>query len=324
MSVVALSNINKIAFISDVHLDGVTPMSRIDDILETLIGKMKFILKECVDRGVQVVFFEGDLVNRITLPFKPINEFISVLQGFKDANILLYSICGNHDIVYNSMDYIDRSPVQTLFSSGLITHINLESPVVINRSILITPVDYPEIPIKANADATYNILLVHSFINASEYLADTKHNLTDKDIKALGYDLIVAGHDHQEYPNYHVGKTLVIRHGSLLRGTSHDYNFRRKPNFLVLNDLNNICEETIEKVEVAHKPYTDVASNYVVNKEKMGSISGLKDMLSDLASKLTMSSEVDEDRILNVIKSDENLPNEARLKILNYVSEITS
>ena len=322
MSVIALNNISKIAFISDLHLDSNTPPSRIDDILETTIKKMNFILKECISRGVQVVLFEGDLVNRVTLPYKPINDFMEVLRGFKDANILLYSICGNHDIIYNSMDYLNRSPLQTLFASGLITHINLESPVVINKSVLITPVDYTEIPVKANEAATYNILLYHGFINASEYMADPKHNLDDNAIKALGYDLIMAGHDHQEYPNLKVGKTLIIRNGSLLRGTSHDYNFKRKPNFIVLNDLSNICEDTIEKVVVEHKPYTEIASNYVVNKENMGSISGLKDMLSNLADKLTMSSEVDEDRILNIIKSDEQLPNEARLKLLNYIAEM--
>lgn len=312
----------KIAFISDVHLDSVTPSSRIDDILQTTINKFEDILKKCIEKNVKAIFYEGDIVNRIGIPFSPINAFMEVLIRFRDAGIQMFSICGNHDILRNSMDYIDRSPLQTLFSSGLIKHINLENRVIINNSVLITPVDYTEYPPEADKSATYNLLLCHMFVNANEFMADEKHNLRTEDILQLGYDVIIAGHDHQEYPVMEIGGSLIYRHGSLLRGTSHDYNIERKPNFLVFNDLSNICKDTIEKVIIEHRPYQDVVSNYVLNKKQVGSISGLKDVLSNLAEKLSMSSDTDGDRILEIIKTDPELPTESRLQLLNYISEI--
>ena len=314
----------KIAFVSDLHLDSATPPSRIDDLQETALNKTEDILKKCIDRNVKVVCWEGDVINRVGVPFAPINAFMEVLIKFRDAGIKNYSICGNHDIMRNSMDYLYRSPLQTFFASGLMTHIHLDNKLLINNSLLITPVDYTEYPPEVDSDSTYtNLLLCHMFINANEFMADSKHNLRTEDILQLGYDVIVAGHDHEEYPTMNIGKTLIYRHGSVLRGTAHDYNFTREPKFLVFRDVSNVCESTIEKVIIEHKPYQDVASNYVLNKKQVGTISGLKDLLSNLADKLSDSSDSDSDRILNIIKTDPELPNEARLKILNYVTEMS-
>lgn len=311
-----------IGFISDLHLDCQQANSRTDDILTTLMNKMEDVLNSCKSRNVKALFFAGDVVNRTGMPFSPINAFIELLIKYREAGIGMYSICGNHDVMRNSLDYIGRSPIQTLFSSGLMTHINLESKVLINDSILITPVDYMEYPVSADKNVKTNILLCHMFIEANEFLSDDKHNLRVEDIVQLDYDYIFAGHDHKEYPIREVGKTKVYRIGSVLRGTSHDYNFQRKPNFIVFTDLNNICQETIETVEIAHKPYKDVVSNYVLNRKHEGSLSGLKDVLSNLAERLAMSSDKDDDRILEIIKTDPNLPNDSRLQLLHYISEV--
>lgn len=314
----------KIGFVSDLHLDSLQPPSRIDDLLQTTLDKVEDILNKCKERNVRALFWEGDIVNRVGIPFAPVNAFMELLIKFRDGGIQNFAICGNHDIMRNSMDYLDRSPVQTLFASGLMKHINLENRVIINKSVMITPVDYTEYPPAADSNATYNLLLCHMFVNASEFMSDEKHNLRTEDILQLGYDVIIAGHDHAKYPTMKIGKSLIYRHGSVLRGTAHDYNFEREPCFLVFNDLSNICESTIEEVIIEHKPYQDIASNYVLNKKQVGSISGLKDLLSNLAEKLSMSSDSDGDRILEIIKTDPELPNESRLQLLNYITEQSS
>lgn len=310
-----------IAFISDIHISSLTPNSRIDDLLETACDKLNDVYDKCVERNVKAVFCEGDIFHRIGEPFIVINRLGDILNKFKDSDIGVYSICGNHDLVRNNIEKLERSPIQTLFTFGMVTHICLDTRVVINDSILITPVDYTEFPVKADKSYKTNILLAHAFYNANQFMADDKHNITSKHLKAWKYDVAVLGHDHTEYPTIEDEGTIVVRHGSLLRGTVHDYNFERKPNFLWFSDINNITKDTIEKVEVRHKPYKDVVSNYVLNKKNDGTLSGLQDVLANLADKLTMSSEEDSDRILEIIKSDEGLPNEVRLQILQYINQ---
>jgi DNA repair exonuclease SbcCD nuclease subunit len=318
-----LSREEKIAFISDIHWDSNTPNSRIDNILETLKYKLEDILKKCIEKNIKAVFMEGDVFNRVSVTHECVNSLISVLMEFKKNEIKMFSILGNHDIMRNSIDYIDKTPIQTLFVMGLVTHINKGSCVKVCENLMIYPVDYCEYPDKIDSSSTYNILLCHMFINANEYMSDEKHNLRTEDIIELGYDMIIAGHDHEEYPLIEVGKSLVVRHGSLLRGTSHSYNFNRKPNLFVLNNVYDVSKSTIEKVILEHRPYKEVASNYVLNKKQVGTITGLKDLLSNLADRLSVSSDTDGDRILEIIKTDPNLPNESRLKLLNYITEMS-
>lgn len=311
-----LNSDEKIAFISDVHLDSNTPDSRVDDMLSTCIYKMEDILSKCIENKVKAVFFEGDVVNRYGTAAIAISRFIEVLMKFRASGIELFTILGNHDIARNSVDTLERSPLQIMFAAGIIQHINLSTNVTINGDTLITPVDYTEFPISASESFSYNILLAHMFFDANKFMADDKHNLTQEQVESLGYDTIVLGHDHEKFDDVLVGKTTIIRHGSLLRGTAHNYNFTRKPNFLIMD-----MEHNFELIEVAHKDYKDIVSNYVLNRKQEGTISGLKDVLSSLATRLAMSSDQDGDRILEIIKTDKDLPNEVRLKLLNYITE---
>lgn len=319
---VQLNKDESIAFCCDIHMDSQTPSSRIDDIQVTVIDKIKDIREKCVERNVKHLFFEGDIFNRVACPHSCVNLIGEEFLKFKDCGIELYSILGNHDIVRNSLEAIEKSPIQTLFSFGVLKHINLNTRVVINKKVMVTPVDYTEYPPKASSDAKFNILLAHMFYDASDLIADERHNLSKKDIAKLKYDMVVLGHDHEEYSDVIQDDCVIIRSGSVLRGTSHNYNFTREPKFVVIRDIDN-PKDSIEKVVIKHKPYKDIASEYVINKKQLSSITGLKDVLSNLAEKLAESSENDGDRIFEIIKSDPKLPTDCRALLLKYIAEST-
>ena len=266
----------KIAFISDVHVDSKMPDSRVDDIITTLKDKLVDILNKCIAENVKYVFFEGDVVNRVQCPFEPITMLADILLRFKQEGIRCFSILGNHDIVRNSLENLDKSPIQILFKLGVLEHINLDTRVIINDTVLLTAVDYTEYPIKANKSFSNNILLAHMFYGKSGFLSDEKHNLTDTNILDLGYDLVVLGHDHEDYNDVIVGSTKIVRHGSVLRGTSHNYNFTRKPNFVVIDDIKNPKE--VRRIEISHRDYKDVASEYILNKKTFSSMNALQDV----------------------------------------------
>lgn len=48
----------KIAFISDVHVDSKMPDSRVDDIIVTLKDKLVDILNKCINENVKYVFLK--------------------------------------------------------------------------------------------------------------------------------------------------------------------------------------------------------------------------------------------------------------------------
>ena len=186
---------------------------------------------------------------------------------------------------------------------------------------MLTPCDYTEYPPVADRSAQYNILLAHMFYNIPDYISDERHNLTEKAVEKLGYDMIVLGHDHSEYPPVTQGKTTIYRFGAILRGTAHNYNFTRKPQFMVLKNLDRITEDSVVMCEIAHKDYKDVASEYVLNKKVVKSVSGLQDVLSNLAEKLAETGQDDGDRIFDIINTDPDLPSDCRALLLKYISE---
>ena len=308
-----------IAFISDLHVDSRMPDSRIDNILDTLSMKLHNILESCIANHVKYVFFEGDVINRVQCPFEPITLLGKHLMEFKANGIRCFTILGNHDIVRNSLDHIDKSPIQLLFELGALEHINISNKVVINNKVLITPVDYTEQIVAADDSYQYNILLAHVFYNQTGLLANDSHNVTKEVMEALGYDFALLGHDHEEYKDDTCGKTTVIRHGSVLRGTSHNYNFTRVPKFVIMAFSDKGI--TYKKVDIKHAAYKDVVSEYVINKKEFNSISGMQEVLSNLAEQLTSSEDLGTDRIYSIIMSDESLSPSARELLLKYINE---
>ena len=316
-----LKDNEKIAFCCDIHADSVSPSSRIDNIIDTLDTKLDSILSGCKENHVKYLFFEGDIFNRVQCPHEVVNRLGRKFMGFIREGIQLFTILGNHDIIRNNLENLEKSPIQTLFEFGVIKHLNLSNRVVINRNVLINPVDYTEYPVPADKRFKVNILLAHMFYEVNDLISSRSHNLKKEDIDRLGYDAVFLGHDHEEYPITKEGSTYIIRSGSVLRGTSHSYNFKRVPKFVVLDDIYHICPETIRYVEIEHKDYKDIASEYVLNKKVMASANTMSDMLNSLTSKLLIDESDTEDRIYSIIMSDNNLSNDSRELLLKYIAE---
>lgn len=313
----------RIAFCCDIHFDNNAPVSRVDDIQETIEKKMNDMYNKCIEHNVKHLFFEGDIFNRIQCSHEAVYRMGEILKNFIDKGIKLYTILGNHDILRNSLKDIERSPINLLFSFGLLEHINMHRPVVINKDILIVPVDYTEEAPRAVSNFKVNILLAHAFYDNYTF-GGADHNIEKEWVETAGYNAIILGHDHEEHPITKVNKTYIIRSGSILRGTSNSYNFTRTPKFVILDDLYNINENTILNIDLWHKDYKDIASEYILNKKKLSSIKGLESVLndlSDLAERLTNEDGNNTDRIYEIIQTDTKLPSECRTMLMHYISE---
>lgn len=318
---ITLKENERIAFCCDVHYDNHTPSSRIDNIQDTLTEKFDDILNSCIKYNVKHLFFEGDIINRIQISHESVNRLAKIFIKFHMKGIRLYTILGNHDIIRNSTDNIIRSPIDTFFTFGILTHINATNRVIINNDVCIYPYDYTETIEKADKNLyKTNILISHAFYNLNQFKDDIHCIMSDK-MNTYGYDVAFLGHDHEEYPIVKDNNTYIIRSGSILRGTSHNYNFKRVPKFIVLNSLYNIKESDFIQVPIKHKPYKDIASTYVLNKKRLSTLEGLNNVLSDLTTKLTTSKSNTSDRVLDIINTDKDLPKACREILIKYINE---
>ena len=309
-----------IAFAGDLHCDSVGTDARIDDYQTTLLGKLEDILNKCLDNKVKALFFPGDIFSRVLVPHESVTLLGEAFLQFKKAGIKVFTIVGNHDIARNQQEKLAKSPLQTLFSLEVIEHINLNNPVIINGVTLVTPVNYTETPKQAMASFKYNILLAHMFYNANELIDAGDHNITEQDITDWQYDCAVLGHDHVPYDIKKVGRTDIVRAGSVMRASAHEYNFDRIPCFWILKNPHKYNVKNFKKIDIAAKPFIEIASSSIVNKKEVNK--DFQDVLSNLAERLTGTNISNgEDRIISLIKTDDKVSKKVRALLFDYFNE---
>ncbi len=333
MSVIKLyvSPTDRFGFVGDLHFDNTTPSSRLDDYMETCCKKLKSIGDICQAEGVRYLFFSGDIFHKVTCSHECVNYAGRAFISLQQKGIRVFSICGNHDLMRNQLKQICKSPIQTLFFSGVIEHVNLLSPVEIYRmqkddngigSVKITSCDYTQVVPPADDRFDRNILLAHMFFNKGGFLASDGENIPKDVMESLGYDMAFLGHDHEEYKLTMCGKTLVVRSGSLLRGTVNDYNLQREPGFVIVDDI--FSPQDVRKVTVWHRLYKDIISQAALNRKVANATDNAVDhsALRDLAEKLAEAKEKDssaEDLVLKAIQTDPQVSDKCRKILLDYI-----
>lgn len=307
-----------IAFAADLHADSHPPSSRVDvDYIHTTEQKLKSILDSCKYHNVKLLIFGGDLFHRVTTTFECVRRIGSMLLNFKKEGIMVGSIVGNHDLARNQIEKMAKSPLSMLFDFGVVERLSVERRIVINKKTLITPVGYMDRLVRANPKAGVNILVAHLFYEVSDYFGK-EHILNKEIIKDLGYNAVFLGHDHVNYPIIRVDGTDIVRPGSIMRGTTHNYNFDRKVGFYVLHDPTNYDSENYEFVEIPVKPMNEVVSSLIMNKKD--NLADLSDLMGELVSKLT-EGDGKYDGILETVRKDSSIPQPVRAMLMEYFSE---
>ena len=306
-----------IAFAADLHADSHPPSSRLDtDYIETAVGKLQSIREACIKENVRFLFLGGDIFHRVTTTFECVRRAGAELMKFREAGITVGSIIGNHDLARNQLEKLSKSPLNLLFDFGVLERLDLSRRVIINGKALINPAGYLDKIPGANKKAAYNFLIAHLFYNAPDIYGGK--SLSSDMVNALGYDAIFLGHDHINYDIVRVGKTAIVRPGSILRGTSHKYNFERKVGFYILRDPANYSIKNFKFVEIPVKDMREVVSSLVIHKKE--DLADLSDLMGDLVVRLTETGGK-KDEILETIMKDNKLPVGVRNLLLEYFKE---
>ena len=219
---------DSITHVGDIHCNSVTPRSRLDDFSVTSLSKLRQVKDICIKNEYKLVIISGDTFHRNKQPVSYLNAVKRVFKEIKDSGIIVYVICGNHDLLYDKMENLDRSPLGNLLLAGDLIRPLDELLVKTSQGfdIYIKGFDFPDeiSPVNTKIDCNLSMCVAHKFFNGA-YGVD---NLTTEDVNGLGYGVYALGHDHISYEPVRTEKSLVVRPGSLLRGTSHDYNLTRE------------------------------------------------------------------------------------------------
>lgn len=246
--------------VGDPHLNHSRVSTRIDDISLTALEKLEQIRDYAVKNNISTVILLGDVFHKIQQNNYYINKVLSKFNNFRMSNIDVYSIIGNHDILQDRLDSIEKSPLQILFISGLIKNLHFLD----FKWCEIYGFDYSQPVTKIENKKTNKkyFCCAHMFYE----FGDSKDSLTTQNIIDLDYDYYLLGHDHITYDDENIEGHIITRPGSLLRGTSHSYNMTKRPCFDVFSFQNNEVVKT--RVELKCLTAEEIFTHQAINKKQ--------------------------------------------------------
>lgn len=217
----------KLLFIGDPHFNSSNPISRADNYREITMNKLIQLKNICINNNIDTLITTGDMFSMLDQSLIYMNQIIDILRDFKNKNIQVLTIIGNHDLPRNNLEFIKNSPVYTLIRSGLIHWIaekDFLTPIQLNDTWCLYGLDYSQKELLSQInyqDNKKNILVMH-YGTDNTVPAD---NIPIENL--LKFDLVVSGHDHHFYEPLKESNTLILRPGSLTRTTREKYNLER-------------------------------------------------------------------------------------------------
>lgn len=200
----------KIYFVGDVHLQEQSPISRKDSYPTSILNKLSEIGNLVKENDIDAVIFSGDIFSSPAITLK---YFKRCVKAFRDIPCPCYSIIGNHDIPRNNLDLMEDSPLDLLFSVGVLNHLD---NLGFEGDVIITGADYTKELPKPEYPNMYNVLVAHRYYNTPMFGPDS---IDPDQLMELNYNMVFLGHAHDEYEDIKIANTQLFRIGSLSRGT---------------------------------------------------------------------------------------------------------
>ena len=287
----------KIMFVGDPHMNYQTPQSRKDVYPQTMLDKIKTVAKVSEELQCDEVVFLGDMFHQRYQPYSYMMKCFMAFKAFKKPP---YSIIGNHDLIFERMDSFDESPLNFLFMTGVVKHLDtLQFDDVILKGF-----DYTS-PVTPNETPNnYTVCVAHQYYNTPLF----KVYIKPEDALSLNYNAYMLGHDHGVYDEVVNDKYRIIRHGSISRGTSHNSNLMRDVYVTIFDTIT----KTFTKVTLPTQKAADVFKEikYV---EK-----SLETSVDEIIDKMEFSADV---TIYDMIDEAKDIPEEVRDLIVRYLEQ---
>lgn len=245
----------KILYLTDTHIRGTSPRSRLDDMPATLKAKLAEVVALAKRHGVAAILHGGDLFDRPDVAPAVALEFLRVLM---EAPCPIYGIAGNHDVYGFNPQTVPRTMLGlfdgfklfrlirpgerawveqdgiTLQVTGQEFHAELDrrNPVL----------DYCVVPEgvggslhERSPEADFAIHLTHGLLLERAFFEGSAHTLLDHVMAQTVADVTFGGHYHPGWSKlYEVDGHLFINPGALVRLGNQSADFRRPVQVVLL------------------------------------------------------------------------------------------
>lgn len=207
----------KIAVLSDVHLRATKPTYRVEGFVDQQFTQLDQMVDELNEAGIELLLLAGDVFESAH-EWKILARTIKAFKRFKGE---INAIWGNHDLINHNYNSIGQTPLYALEEAldnfcllparkACFTKDGVDVYAGHWEQPIVQPID----------DDNYKILLVHTMVIDEKLWHDQEHYETGPAMMKLGYDLVVSGHNHQQF-TMKVGRgssrRLLVNSGSLMR-----------------------------------------------------------------------------------------------------------
>ncbi|OYD09520.1 metallophosphoesterase family protein [Paludifilum halophilum] len=233
----------RLLYVTDTHIRGTSPRSRIDDFVGAMRRKLEEVVQIAREEKVDAVLHGGDLFDRPDLSPAVVRDVAQLLRQF-DAP--LYTVAGNHDIYGHNPDTVDRSMLGLMDAFDTVRLLRPGHPVRLEKegiSLQLTgqPFHYDldkrdpmlDYSVRNRLEADYCVHMVHGMAvdrPLPEGVAHTMvHTLWSDEV-----DVLLTGHYHAGFPLQRKEGRYIVNPGALARINNHPSEIGRTPQVAML------------------------------------------------------------------------------------------
>jgi len=229
----------KLLFFTDCHFRHRTPLNRTDDILETALSKMEFILRFAKSEGC-IPICGGDFWHT---PSQPDFVAVRVAELFEKYNLTTYFLIGNHDCIGGNIESSYKEGKLGLFKyyswfKFLATNPIETDDVIVEGYDFSRELECPEhIPCEDIKLKKIRIAIVHSMItDDNAVIVNGKSKTVNWCSIQTAVDIVMTGHYH---PGFDIKQnslgTYFVNPGSMVRLEASKIEMNRVPKFALIN-----------------------------------------------------------------------------------------
>ena len=259
----------KIVCFGDAHLRETTPVSRLDDIEETIEKKINEIKEIAREEDAVAILTLGDLFDSPKVSDTFLTKVKRMLGNINIGHLVrdivsgklkekevynqlskyipLITVRGNHDLFGNSNKNYEKTSLFQLEEAGVVSLVTKENPLIltdkktgfkvaISGSNYHTNIDKQpnrEDYILEKKSADLDILLVHGYGTNQDFGTLFSHT----NVNTLGEtvaDLTIIGHDHIGFDPVTINGKTFVNPGSIIRLSNDLKEIKRRPKVMII------------------------------------------------------------------------------------------
>ena len=304
-------------YVTDLHISGRNPLCRLDDLTSTQFNKLIQLVNISNELKVPIIC-GADVFEQPNIAYSVYSQTASILSKCEHG---FYTIFGNHDLQYHSLDNWDATALGALLSSSkTVKHISSFSN---DYGIGIDWIDWTQKEPEVFGDNKSKILLCHKAI-VSKKIMKFWQEFHQEDFSLYSskyirdYSLILCGHYHKQY-TIKTDDTTVINTGCFTRRKATDVE-KHLPSYALV-DLKKFTFKIYPLPKV--KPWEEVISedHLIITHDNKSLEIKLQEFVKLIKSKRKDVSNFLND-LLNFMKdADEDVKEELRKILLKLFGE---